>query len=80
MESQDLEGLSQELKSVSTGGKELLQNLDEWWNDEGVKDLEIFIDPDLYQYIEKIYTESVRLAKRCAGLDEWVDKLDGWQR
>jgi len=50
------------------------QNLDGWWNDEGVKELEIFIDPDLYQYIEKIYTESRRLAQRCADLDRLVEE------
>ncbi len=74
MPGQTSEAMLQELKSIAQEGEELLQNLDEWWNDEGVKELEIFIDPDLYQYIEKIYTESRRLAQRCAGLEKMLEE------
>ncbi len=73
MPGQISEDVLRELKSVAQEGKELLQKLDEWWNDEGVKELEIFIDPDLYQYIENIYAESRRLAQRCADLDELLE-------
>ncbi len=42
--------------------------VDHYWNGEGVNQLEIFIDPDLYQYIRRWYDESRAFAQRVASL------------
>jgi hypothetical protein len=37
--------------------------------------LGIFIDPDLFQYLDKLYHESLAFAERCQGLTELADQV-----
>ncbi len=42
--------------------------VERYWTAEGVSQLEIFIDPDLFQYLRRWYNESRSFAQRVASL------------
>jgi hypothetical protein len=50
--------------------------VDHYWHGEGIDQLEIFIDPDLYQYIRRWYDESRAFARRVADLKGVAATLD----
>lgn len=60
--------IASQLDGLAAEATTLVKNLDLYWNGEGVSELGIFIDPDLYQYLEKLYQESLAFATRCQGL------------
>ena len=64
-----------QLDEIAAEADNLVKNLDHYWNGEGVSELGIFIDPDLYQYLERLYIESVAFATRCRDLHGLADQL-----
>lgn len=64
-----------QLDEMAAEADKLVKNLDHYWNGEGVSELGIFIDPDLYQYLEKLYRESLAFATRCQDLHRLGDQL-----
>jgi hypothetical protein len=67
--------IASQLDDLAADAGRLVKNLDLYWNGEGVSELGIFIDPDLYQYLDKLYHESLAFAVRCQGLSELADAL-----
>jgi len=67
--------IARQLDEMAAEADKLAKNLDTYWNGEGVSELGIFIDPDLYQYLEKLYDESLAFATRCQGLRGLADQL-----
>ena len=67
--------VAKQLDALAAEASTLVKNLDYYWNDEGVSELGIFIDPDLYQYLEKLYHESLAFATRCQNLQGLADQL-----
>ncbi len=67
---------NQTLDALIAGLAEEAEHLKEqfayYWSPEGenVSQLEIFIDPDLYQYIEKMYNDAQSFFSRVAALKE----------
>jgi hypothetical protein len=64
-----------QLDDLAAEARTLIKNLDTYWNGEGVSELGIFIDPDLYQYLDKLYHESLAFATRCQELADLADAL-----
>ncbi|NPA91835.1 MAG: hypothetical protein GXO55_10380, partial [Chloroflexi bacterium] len=52
--------LRKTLESLIADARRLQKEFEYYWSPEGenVAQLEIFIDPDLYQYIERIYKDA----------------------
>lgn len=59
---------AEQIPQIAADARQLVANLRYYWDDEGVHQLGMFIDPDLYQYVEKMYLESLAFAERCASL------------
>lgn len=62
--------IADHLDELAKEARQLSKDLEYYWVDEGVSQLSIFIDPDLYQYLDKLYHESLSFAHRCQGLAE----------
>jgi hypothetical protein len=62
--------IAAQLEVLAQEAARLEANLETYWVAEGVSELGIFIDPDLYQYLDKLYHESRAFAVRCQGLAE----------
>lgn len=65
----------EQIEHLVADAQQHAKNLRFYWDDEGVHQLGIFIDPDLYQYVEKMYNESLAFADRCAALADLAQKL-----
>ena len=68
--------LARQLNELAAEAKALDDKIDHYWHGEGISQLEIFIDPDLYQYIRRWYDESRAFAQRVAGLKDVAAALD----
>ena len=67
--------IAAQLERLAADAEQHTKNLRFYWDDEGVHQLGIFIDPDLYQYVEKMYSESLAFAERCAALTALAQDL-----
>ena len=67
--------VASQLDALAQDAVALAKNLHYYWDEEGVSQLGIFIDPDLYQYLDKLYHESLAFAERCQGLAELAGQL-----
>lgn len=67
--------IADQLDELAQEASTLVKNLEYYWTDEGVAELGIFIDPDLYQYLDKLYHESHAFATRCQGLADLARQL-----
>lgn len=67
--------IADHLDELARAAAHLAGNLDYYWTEEGVAELGIFIDPDLYQYLEKLYRESLAFAQRCQELGPLAAQL-----
>lgn len=67
--------IADQLDALARDAATLLKNLETYWVTEGVSELGIFIDPDLYQYLDKLYHESRAFAERCQGLSALAQQL-----
>lgn len=65
------------LNELAAEASALDSRIDHYWNGEGISQLEIFIDPDLYQYIHRWYQESRAFAQRVAGLKDLLGSAEG---
>lgn len=59
---------AEQLHALAQDATQLARQLRYYWEDEGVSELGIFIDPDLFQYLDKMYHESLAFAQRCQQL------------
>lgn len=66
--------IADQLDALAQDAAVLVKNLHTYWDEEGVSELGIFIDPDLFQYLDKLYHESLAFAERCQGLAELADQ------
>ena len=59
------------LSALISDARRLQKEFQHYWSPEGenVSQLEIFIDPDLYQYIERIYKEALDFFARVEQLE-----------
>lgn len=64
------------LNELAAEANALDSKIDHYWHGEGISQLEIFIDPDLYQYIRRWYDESRAFAQRVANLKEVAVALE----
>lgn len=64
-----------QIERLAADAQQHASNLHYYWDEEGVQQLGIFIDPDLYQYVEKMYNESLAFAERCAALSALAQQL-----
>lgn len=64
-----------QLDAIAQDAAALVKNLHYYWDEEGVSELGIFIDPDLYQYLDKLYHESLAFAERCRTLGTLAEHL-----
>ncbi len=69
MSEQDLHAT---LRQLAEEAERLRQEFAHYWSPDGenVAQLEIFIDPDLFQYIHRMYTETQDFLSRVAALKE----------
>ncbi len=67
--------IADQLDALAQDAAALVKNLHYYWDEEGVSELGIFIDPDLFQYLDKLYRESLAFAERCRGLAELAGQL-----
>jgi hypothetical protein len=67
--------VADQLDDLAQNAAELVKNLEYYWDEEGVSQLGIFIDPDLYQYIDRLYHESLAFAVRCKQLSGLAQQL-----
>lgn len=67
--------MADQLEALAREAAQLSRNLETYWVDEGVSELGIFIDPDLYQYVEKLYREARDFATRCQVLADIAGQL-----
>lgn len=67
--------IADQLDTLAQDAATLVKNLHYYWEDEGVSELGIFIDPDLFQYLDRLYHESLALAERCQKLDALATQL-----
>ena len=67
--------VAERLELLAGQAKQLVKDLEYYWDDEGVSQLQIFIDPDLFQYLEKLYHESHGFAVRCQELAQLAGRL-----
>ncbi len=69
------ETLVQEIRQLAEEAEALRKELAHYWSPEGenVSQLEIFIDPDLFQYIQRMYTKTQEFLERVAALKRHVD-------
>jgi len=69
--------IADQLDTLAQEAAVLVKNLHFYWEEEGVSELGIFIDPDLFQYLEKLYQESLAFAERCQGLAALASQARG---
>ena len=67
--------LKAQLNQLATDAAGLDAAIERYWTQEGVSQLEIFIDPDLFQYIQRWYAESRAFAQRVANLQAVASQL-----
>lgn len=67
--------IAEQIERLAADAEQHAKNLRFYWDDEGVHQLGIFIDPDLYQYVDKMYSESLAFAERCAELTALAQRL-----
>lgn len=67
--------IADRLDALALEAQQLAANLEYYWQEEGVSELGIFIDPDLYQYLDKLYHESRAFAERCHELADLASQL-----
>jgi hypothetical protein len=67
--------IADQLDALAQDAAVLVKNLHYYWDEEGVSELGIFIDPDLFQYLDKLYRESLAFAERCQGLGNLASQL-----
>lgn len=69
--------LRDEVATLAEEAERLRREFDHYWSPEGenVSQLEIFIDPDLYTYIHRMYTKTQDFLARVAALKEHLDDL-----
>ena len=60
--------ITEQLAEISKDASVFAANVERYWNEEGVSQLEIFIDPELYKFIRQWHNESVAFAQRVAEL------------
>ncbi len=68
--------LYEHIRQLAEEAERLREEFAHYWSPEGenVSQLEIFIDPDLFQYIQKMYTETQDFLARVAALKALVEK------
>ena len=69
--------IADQLDQIAGEATQLVKNLEYYWDEEGVSQLSIFIDPDLYQFIAKLYHEAHGFATRCRDLETLATRLRG---
>lgn len=69
------EDIAAQLEALAQDAAKLEANLETYWVTEGVSELGIFIDPDLYQYLDKLYHEARAFAGRCQSLADLAQQL-----
>lgn len=67
--------IAEQLEQLAAEARTHAGNLAHYWDVEGVHQLGIFIDPDLYQYVERLYRESLAFAQRCGELSALAQQL-----
>ncbi len=67
--------LKAQLSQLATDAASLDAAIERYWTQEGVSQLEIFIDPELFKYIQRWYVESRAFAQRVVGLQTTVSQL-----
>ncbi len=67
--------IAAQLETLAQEAAKLETNLETYWVTEGVSELGIFIDPDLYQYLDKLYHEARAFAVRCQSLANLAEQL-----
>lgn len=67
----------EEIAALAEEAEHLRRKFEHYWSPEGenVAQLEIFIDPDLFTYIHRMYTETQDFLARVAALKEHLDEL-----
>ena len=70
--------LTQTLAQLVEEAERLQEQFAHYWSEDGenVSQLEIFIDPDLYQYIERMYKDSLSFFARVAALKALLDAAE----
>ncbi len=68
--------LRRTLKSLIADARRLQGEFQHYWSPEGenVSQLEIFIDPDLYRFIERIYKDALDFFARVEALESLLDE------
>lgn len=69
------DAIADQLDQLAREANQLSKDLEYYWVDEGVSQLSIFIDPDLYQFLDKLYHESLSFAQRCQSLAQLANQL-----
>lgn len=69
--------IADRLEELAREAGQLVEHLEHYWHEEGVSELRIFIDPDLYQYLDRLYRESYDFAVRCQELAALAAQLRG---
>lgn len=67
--------LKAQLNQLATDAAGLDAAIERYWTQEGVSQLEIFIDPELFKYIQRWYAESRAFARRVANLQTAIGEL-----
>jgi len=67
--------LKAQLSQLAADAAGLDAAIERYWTQEGVSQLEIFIDPELFKYIQRWYVESRAFAQRVAALQVSVSQL-----
>ncbi len=62
------------IAALAEDAKRLQKEFAHYWSPEGenIAQLEIFIDPDLFQYIKRLYDETQSFLERVAALEEYL--------
>lgn len=71
------EDIADQLDQIAAEATQLVKNLEYYWDEEGLSQLSIFIDPDLYQFLDKLYHEAHDFATRCRELETLATELRG---
>ncbi len=69
------DSLLQRVRELAEEAEALRAEFAHYWSPEGenVSQLEIFIDPDLFQYIQRMYTKTQAFLERVAALKSQVE-------
>ncbi len=68
------ENLQDIVLQLAQDAKRLKEEFAYYWSPEGenIAQLEIFIDPDLFQYIKRLYDETQAFLDRVAALEDQI--------